>query len=388
VSASQGDDTPLLRDIRRLASVFTKQVTKSDEARRIPRELIETLRAIGVFRMFAPKICGGLELDLAAGLKIYAALAKIDASLGWVAMVGSSTGLLAPFLPVETYDEIYQRGPDVVFAAAGTPSGTAEVAGDGLRVNGRWPFVSGCQNADWILAACIITKDGEPISGPADGGPMVRAVALPASAWQIEDTWHAAGLKGTGSHHIVLRNKLVPEVNFGDPVMGTSCVPGPLYQAPVRFISLIHASVALGAAEGALDDLAEIARTGRRQIRAHGAMRDSPIFHYGIGRAQADYRAARSYLESQTASHWSHAVARTIKADAVLVEGTQAGVWVTEACLRVGEACFRLGGGAAVYEDAMLQRRFRDLYTIGQHTEAQQRHYADAGKRFVMEGID
>ena len=29
-------------------------------------------------------------------------------------------------------------------------------------------------------------------------------------------TWHAAGLKGTGSHHVTLRETLVPEANFFD----------------------------------------------------------------------------------------------------------------------------------------------------------------------------
>jgi indole-3-acetate monooxygenase len=63
-----------------------------------------------------------------------------------------------------------------------------------------------------------MTQAGKPLPGPAgEGGPpLVRGFALPASDWQIEDTWHVAGLKGTGSDHVSLRDKLVPATNFFD----------------------------------------------------------------------------------------------------------------------------------------------------------------------------
>src|SRR5258707_1126482 len=177
-------------------------------------------------------------------------------------MIASGASLFASLLPRETYDQIYRDGPDVIFAGSTQPTGTAEAVEGGLRVNGRWPFASGCQHADWILAACVMTKDGQPLPGPIDGVPMTQFVFLPATYWQIEDTWHSAGLKGTGSHHVVLRDTLVPEANFADPSSCISCLPGPLYDAPLRIIPLLHAPVALGIAEGALNDLAEMAGTG------------------------------------------------------------------------------------------------------------------------------
>jgi alkylation response protein AidB-like acyl-CoA dehydrogenase len=64
--------------------------------------------------MLAPKNHGGLELELWAVLKIVAALARIDGSLGWAAMIGSGSSLFASLLPRETYDQIYRDGPDVI----------------------------------------------------------------------------------------------------------------------------------------------------------------------------------------------------------------------------------------------------------------------------------
>jgi hypothetical protein len=59
---------------------------------------------------------------------------------------------------------------------------------------------------------CVMTEAGKPLAGPAgEGGPpLVRGVFLPAREWYIEDTWYVAGLKGTGSHHIALRDTVVP----------------------------------------------------------------------------------------------------------------------------------------------------------------------------------
>ena len=231
---------------------------------------------------------------------------------------------------------------------------------------------------------CVMTKDGQPLPGPIDGVPKMQIVFLPAPCWQIEDTWHAAGLKGTGSHHVVLRDTLVPVANLADLGSGISCLPGlPLYNAPLQILPLIHAALALGIAEGALDDLAEMAGTGRRQLRAARAMRDSDVLQYELGFAQANFRAARSYLEIQAASHWSHARAGTLRDEALMTEGTQAAVWITNACRRVAEKCFALGGGSAVYEDSKLQRRLRDLHVAAQHYSVQQRHYVDAGKLFM-----
>jgi indole-3-acetate monooxygenase len=44
----------------------------------------------------------------------------------------------------------------------GTPAGRAELVDGGYRVSGRWPFASGCQDAQWIAGHCAVYKDGAP----------------------------------------------------------------------------------------------------------------------------------------------------------------------------------------------------------------------------------
>jgi alkylation response protein AidB-like acyl-CoA dehydrogenase len=388
----------LLADIRKLAPHITSRAAEIEAGHRTPIELVEALRSTGVFRMFVPQSHGGLELDLPAALEVIGALGRIDGSLGWTAMVGAGSAIFVPYLPRETFDQVYQDGPDMIIAASAQPAGTAEAVADGWRINGRWPFMSGCQHADWILGFCVVSADiagffdavshdwlpegGKRLLAPTgqDGPPMLRGFMLPAHNWQIEDTWYAAGLKGTGSHHVMLRDMLVPAANSFDPVSGGQCQPGPLYQAVLGLIPLLHCAFAVGIAEGTLEELVELANTGRRQQRAAVPMRASEIFQYELGRIDAELRAARAFSQVQAGSHWGHALGGTLNGEALLAEGTQTAIWVTAACIRVVDACFAVGGGSALYESSPLQRRMRDLHAAAQHVGVQQRHYANSGK--------
>jgi alkylation response protein AidB-like acyl-CoA dehydrogenase len=180
-----------------------------------------------------------------------------------------------------------------------------------------------------------------------------------------------------------LKNKLVPVSNFSDLERGAPCLSGPLYAALPQVLPLLHAASALGMAEAVVNDLIDLASTGRRQVQSPVPMRHSEIFKFELGRVVADLRAARALFQAQSASHWRHAVAETLKGESLLAESTQAAIWTTATCVRVADACFALAGGSAVYESSPLQRRLRDLHVAGQHARLQQRHYVSAGEQLL-----
>jgi indole-3-acetate monooxygenase len=371
----------ILADIQTLAPEIAKRSVEIEAGRRVPLDLMERLRSIGIFRALVPRSHGGLELDMPYALAIMEALCRIDGSVGWNSMVGIGSAAFAPLAARELYEQIYATGPDIFFAGSVLPAGTAEAMDGAWRVSGRWPFASGCQEADWIFGLCVMSKDGKPLPGPMgeNGPPTMRGFLLPASEWQIEDTWYVMGLKGTGSHHISVKDKVIPADKFFD-FGGVPCLPGPLYQAPSPLVTLMHFPWAIGIAAGALDELVQLANTGRQQQRTTAPMRDPETLHYEIGRIEADLRAVRAFADAQIESHWRHALAGTLKDDALQAQGAQAATWITSACVRIADECFRLGGGSAVYETSPLQRRMRDLHAAAQHAAVHQRNFGNSGK--------
>jgi indole-3-acetate monooxygenase len=377
----------LLADIRELGPDISARAAEIEAGRRIPPDLVDTLRSIGVFRLFVPQSHGGFEFDLPTALEIIAAISRIEGSVGWTVGIGTGCDTFAALLPRETYEQVYKHGPDVIIAGSAQPAGTAEPVDGGWRVNGRWPFASGCQHADWMFGLCVMTKGGKPLAG--EGEPsLVRGFFLPGRDWQIEDTWYVAGLKGTGSHHITLKDKFVPAANLFDVASGVPCLPGPLYPAVRQLLPLIHGAICVGIAEGALDDIIALANTSRQQPRAAVPMRKSEAFQGELGRVAAELSAAWSFLQARAASHWRHALARTLRDEALLTQGMQTAKWLATTSVGVAAACFALGGGSALYETSPLQRRLRDLHAAAQHAVAHQRHYVSAGKLLLAPFTD
>jgi hypothetical protein len=101
----------MLAEVRKLGPDIISRGAEIEALRHIPSDLLEALREIGIFRMFVPRSHGGLELDLPSAVEIIRALANIDGSIGWNAMIGSGGGIFAPLLPREIYDRIYENGP-------------------------------------------------------------------------------------------------------------------------------------------------------------------------------------------------------------------------------------------------------------------------------------
>jgi alkylation response protein AidB-like acyl-CoA dehydrogenase len=126
-------------------------------------------------------------------------------------------------------------------------------------------------------------------------------------------------------------------------------------------------------AEGALDELIAHANAGRQQLKPAAPMRQSEVFQFELGRIAAELRAARAYHDMQVASHWHHALAGTLKDEALHAQGTQAGAWIATTCVHLTDACFTLAGGSAVYESSPQQRRMRDLRAAAQHAAVHQK---------------
>jgi len=85
---------------------------------------------------------------------------------------------------------------------------------------------------------------------------------VPASDYDILDTWYTTGLRGTGSHDFEINDVFVPGERFFQSIGANSYHPGPLYNTMITNVWGHNVSaVSLGIARDALDSFAEPAQT-------------------------------------------------------------------------------------------------------------------------------
>jgi alkylation response protein AidB-like acyl-CoA dehydrogenase len=371
----------LLATLRELAPGFAARAQEIEQGRRVPSDIVATLKKLGLFRSLLPHSLGGLELTAPDAVRMLEILAAADSSVGWVTMIGVTSQIFATRAPLATLERIYRGDPDTLIVGVGTPVGQAEKIEGGYRVSGRWPFASGCQNAQWIAGHCVIVKDGQPVM--TEMGPQTLFVFLPADRWRIEETWQASGLTGTGSHHVALDNVEVADADLFALFGGKSAVSGPLEGSVMAFNASFHAAVAVGIAAGAIADLVTLARSGRRQLFATADLKDSAVFQHEVGRLEAELRAARALTRVQVETQWRRALAGELNETTDFAEGLQGSAWVHAACTNVVAGCYTLGGAGAIMNASPLQRRLRDIHAARQHAFAHERFYAAAGRAIL-----
>src|SRR5678815_1011101 len=221
--------TDPLSAARALRANITGLRHETEENRRLPSSVVDGLINAGLCRMTVPNSLGGREAEPLVGLEVYEELASAEASVAWIAWNNALPGLLSRHLSNAVRTELFADDRRL-FANSTRPSGRAVAQQGGFRVSGRWALVSGCELADWIPLMCLIIDGGEPRMLAA-GVPEMRMAYVPKGSYDIVDTWHAGGLRGTGSHDVVVDDVFVPgerTFSLDDP----DHIDRPLYRMP------------------------------------------------------------------------------------------------------------------------------------------------------------
>jgi alkylation response protein AidB-like acyl-CoA dehydrogenase len=360
-AASQEQQTSVLDNVRALLPEIAARAEEIEQARAVPRDLAEQLRTAGVFRRYVPRSHGGDEMWPDEGLTVIEELARADASVAWVAAVGSEGPSFYAYLPADTYDKIYASGPDVIHTGVINATGKAVRVSGGYQFSGRWSFASGSNNADYICIHGVLEGDGQ-----AGRAPATRLGVVPAREVGIEDVWHVSGLKGTSSNDIVVSDLFIPDEWTGSFAELPQVARHPLDQRPLaaRFGSEF-AAVAIGIAQAALDDITDIARnkvpaTSRSKLAA------DPVAQYMVGQLATDLYMARTLV---------HQVGRDDQASVPFGPPDNAAMAVRRARLSraasvaasVVEGAYSVSGTTGLFESCPLQRRMRDVRAVTQH---------------------
>jgi len=350
---------------RALAPRAAELADQAERERRLPAELSDAIAEAGLYRLCVPAALGGSEAHPRTLLEAVEALAAGDAAAGWAVAICATSGMLAAYLPDDHAREVYED-PAGVVGGVFAPTGKALAGGDAYTVSGRWRFASNCENCDWLMGGCVVL-DGDTPRMLESGRPDIRLILFPRSEVEIVDTWHVSGLRGTGSHDMQVSDLDVPAGRSGSLLTDRPLVDSPLYAFPsFGLLAIGIASVALGTARGALDDIVELAGAktptlGTRRLDERSATQSE------VARAEAALRGGRAFLMEAIDAAWDAASAGgeiPIRERAIL---RLACTHATECSANAVDAAYRLGGGSAIYETSTLQRRFRDVHAATQH---------------------
>jgi len=371
-TAAQG----LLDATRAILPLVRDGGNQGEQERRLPRHVADAMAEAGVCRMLAPRAVGGLEVDPVTQLDVIEALAHAEASAGWVAQVYSSNSHLVGFLAPEVGWEIFGRNPRAIMSGTlAVPAGRATVVPGGFRVSGRWPYGSGCDNADWLGFTTAVYRGDEPRLD-RDGLPEQRVIIVPAADAVIHDNWHVSGLRGTGSHDVELRDVFVPDA-WTFWWTDTAPHPGALYRH--RWWLLAHGAQRLGVARAAMDALYELAQV-KTPTRATALIRDRGITQMQYAQAEALCQSARAFLWDTTARLWEKTSGGEPATHKELATARLANTNASVVAAQVADLMFSAAGGTAISLNCPIERLWRDAHAAAQHATASVPTYEQWGK--------
>jgi alkylation response protein AidB-like acyl-CoA dehydrogenase len=234
-------------------------------------------------------------------------------------------------------------------------NGRIEIAPEGYRVTAKKPFGSGSPKGDVLVTSA-------PFQDPQHGWQVLHfSVPFAASGVHLADDWHALGMRGTGSHTVVLENVFVPEEAI--VLRRPRGQFHPSWNVSITVAMPLVMSVYAGVAESAV----VVARG-----LASNRQKDS-ITPYLLGELVNHLTIMQLAVDDMVRLTDDLNVTTSLEiTDAMLVRKTIA----AEHALATVEKALEAAGGAGFYRKGRLERLLRDVHAAQFHplpTKRQQR---------------
>ncbi len=343
---------------------LAERADEAERLRRLPAATVSEFKQTELFRLLLPARFGGVQASFPELLQPVRLMAHGCASSAWtLGFYALHNWMLSLFDP-RAQEEVFSSGP-VLAPAPLAPTGRGVPADGGVRLTGRWSWATGALDADWVIVGALIERrDG---IDPA-------LVVVPAGEVEVADTWHTAGMRGTGSHDVIITDAFIPEhriVAVADIYAGTA--PGarahnaPTYRWPmVPALALVASMPVLGAAERVSELFAE--RLGSRVLAYSGvAQKDQPAAQIRLGHARVRLRALLALI-TETADGIEQIVARGDRVSrAVRADARLAAAHTVHECRAIIADLLEASGAGAQFLSNPLQRAKRDVDIAAGH---------------------
>jgi alkylation response protein AidB-like acyl-CoA dehydrogenase len=336
-----------------------------EQAGRYPTEIVEGMKALGLFGLTVPEAHGGLAVDL-----VSYAIAFEEIARGWMGIAGIlGSHSLACWLLARHGTEAQQRRwlPDLAtgrrrsglaLTEPGVGSDLQAITtravrdGDAYLLRGTKMWITNARHADPLPVLCVT----DPSATPRHRGISVLMVEAGTPGFTVSRDLGKLGYKGTESCEVHFESARVPAANLlgGAEGQGFRQVMGALEVGRLNV-----AGRSIGIAQAACDAALRYSR-------------ERHAFGQPIGDFQAvQLKLADMATEIQAArllTWW--AAARKDRGERADAETAMAKLFASELALRASLASMRIHGGYGYSTEFEVERLYRDapLMAIGEGT--------------------
>lgn len=350
----------LLQRASALVPVLKERAAQAEKIRQVPSDSVQDLLSSGLIRIGNPDRFGGAGMDVDTAFAVSWELGRGCGSTAWCYAVWTAHNWWLGHFPERCQEEYFATGPDTLSSSALNPAnGTAERVSGGFRVSGRWAFSSGCDAASWVMVACGAGSDDR------------LWLLLPRADCDIVDTWFAAGLQGSGSKDVVVRDVLVPEHRTINPNRaGDSDRTGwelhrrASYRVPLRvFIEWTLAAPVIGMAQGVVDEFTSRARRGT----GSGPTVNSVPLQLRLARASAEVDTARMQHRANIREILDRASQGGSFPPLDRARYVRDASFTVNLCVQAVNRLYGASGGRAIMNSEPIQRLHRDVHAASHH---------------------
>jgi 3-hydroxy-9,10-secoandrosta-1,3,5(10)-triene-9,17-dione monooxygenase len=259
MTALRTEPADLVAQARAMVPALKERAGQAERDCKVPDQTVREFQEAGFFKVLQPRRYGGYELDPEVFYEIQMTLAEGCMSSAWIyGVIAVHNWQLGLFDP-RAQDDVWKDDGSVLISSSYQPKAMVTRVDGGFRISGRWGFSSGVDHCRWAFLGGLIPHESAP--------PEYRTFLVPREDFTILRVWDTIGLRGTGSHDVVVHDAFVPDWRthrakdgFAATSPGLAVNRAPLYRLPFGqiFVRAVSSS-AIGALQGALDSFRDYA---------------------------------------------------------------------------------------------------------------------------------
>jgi acyl-CoA dehydrogenase len=344
------------RFVERELEPISKQVEEED---RIPEEVVQKMRELGLFGLSIPEEYGGLGLGTLGECIVYEELSKTNACFR--TRIGTNNGIGSQGILIDGTEEQKRKYlPKIAsgewtacFALTEPEAGSdaaniktrAELKSDHWVLNGRKCFITNGNIAD--VATVFAVTDPQK---RAKGGITAFIVEKTFPGFYVGTIEKKMGLRGSHTAELIFEDCIVPRENVigGDQMIG--------YGFKTAMKVLDKGRLTMGAcAVGAAQKLLELSVKYAKQRVQFGR----PIAEFQAIQFMLAEMATNIYAARQMVYH--AAWLRDQRGTSVIKEASMVKLFCTEMVNRVADMALQIHGGMGYMKDYPIERFYRDV---------------------------